>query len=458
VRGYATKRMDEDTTWGETLYDRFALPMYTYVCQHVSNKQDAEDLLMEVFLTAFKSETLASLPAKQQLAWLMRLTRNKIIDRYRHLARHQSVSIELAGEVEDGAPSPEEYVVQQERYERLFHALEQLSPLQQRLIWLHHTKSLRFFEIASMFEKSEDAVRQMYSHTLRQLRGIYQQTGREAGMNGFDEKQLEEKDPEHEELLTLLQHANLDAMFVDPQDQEQTISKVRARLFPTDHEVAQPDAHEMSELGSLPSNPRARHERIVRLVNVIAAVLVVAVLIGSVLLLFGPWSPLRQNHLGSGPPIGPVGAPVLFKDVTINGFESAIKITPGPYFLGELLEVDLAITNHTHTTYWLIPEVSTCAFLQVASSGGGSPNNTDVQRSWTSLPELLKCNWPWPTIANPWGGIEEFATQTITVKQYVQLTSSRHVALKARVALQNSTNILPNPANAISSRSLCNSS
>lgn len=171
--------MEEETAWGEALYDRFALPMYTYICQHVSNKQDAEDVLMEVFLIAFNNETLASLPAERQFAWLVRVTQNKMIDRHRHLARHPSVSIDLVGEVEDGAPTPEAYVVEQERYERLFHALEQLSPLQQRLIWLHHTKSLRFIEIARMFEKSEDAVRQMYSRTLRQLRGIYQQSGGE---------------------------------------------------------------------------------------------------------------------------------------------------------------------------------------------------------------------------------------------------------------------------------------
>jgi len=78
--------MAEDTSWGETLYDRFALPMYTYICQHVSNKQDAEDLLMEVFLIAFNNETLASLPAEQRLAWLLRVTRNKMIDRHRRLA------------------------------------------------------------------------------------------------------------------------------------------------------------------------------------------------------------------------------------------------------------------------------------------------------------------------------------------------------------------------------------
>jgi RNA polymerase sigma factor (sigma-70 family) len=173
------QRMDEETTRDEdnrTLYDRFTLTIFTYICQQVSNKQDAEDLLVEIFLAAFNDEILSSLPAERQLAWLMRVTRNKLVDRHRHLALLTLVPIELAREVEDGSPTPEQYTEQQESYERLYRALEQLSPLQRRLIWLRHTKSLRFFEIACMFEKSEVAVRQLYSRTLQQLRGIYHQT------------------------------------------------------------------------------------------------------------------------------------------------------------------------------------------------------------------------------------------------------------------------------------------
>jgi RNA polymerase sigma factor (sigma-70 family) len=159
-----------------TLYDCFALTIFIYICQRVSNKQDAEDLLVEVFLAAFKNEGLSRLPIARQLAWLMRVTRNKLVDRHRHHALLTLVPLELASEVEDGAPTPEHYAEQQESYERLYRALEQLSPLQRELLWLRHTKSLRFCDIACMFEKSEVAVRQWYSRTLQQLRGIYHQT------------------------------------------------------------------------------------------------------------------------------------------------------------------------------------------------------------------------------------------------------------------------------------------
>lgn len=159
-----------------TLYDRFALAIFTYICQHISNRQDAEDLLVEVFLAAFKNEGLPILPVARQLAWLLRVTRNKLVDHHRHYALITVVPLELASEEIDGAPTPEQYAEQQESYERLYQALEQLSPLQRKLLWLRHTKSLRFCDIACLFEKSEVAVRQWYSRTLQQLRGIYHQT------------------------------------------------------------------------------------------------------------------------------------------------------------------------------------------------------------------------------------------------------------------------------------------
>jgi len=171
--------MDEETTRDEgnrILYDRFTLTIFTSICQHVSNKQDAEDLLLEVFLAAFNNEALSSLPAERQLAWLLRVTRNKLVDRHRRLALLTLVPLELAREVEDGASTPEQYLEQQESYERLYLALEHLSPLQRELIRLRYTKCLRFCEIAGILEKSESAVRKLYSRTLRQLRGIYRQT------------------------------------------------------------------------------------------------------------------------------------------------------------------------------------------------------------------------------------------------------------------------------------------
>lgn len=161
-----------------TLYDRFALTIFTYICQHVSHEQDAEDLLEEVFLAAFNNEGLAGLAAERQIAWLLRVARNKVVDRYRHLTLYTLVPIHQAWSLEDEALTPEQLAEQQEQYAQLYRALEHLSPLQRELIQLRFSKNLRYSEIACLLRKSEEAVRKLCTRTLYQLRGIYHQTER----------------------------------------------------------------------------------------------------------------------------------------------------------------------------------------------------------------------------------------------------------------------------------------
>jgi RNA polymerase sigma factor (sigma-70 family) len=161
-----------------TLYDRFAVTIFQYLCQQVSNVQDAEDLLLEVFLAALQDESLSDRPAGQQLAWLRRVARNKVIDRYRHVALLNLLPIEQALEMEDTALTPEQYTERQENYERLYQSIAQLTALQRELIRLRYRNGLHYFEIAAILEKPEGAVRQLVVRTLRQLRTIYNQLER----------------------------------------------------------------------------------------------------------------------------------------------------------------------------------------------------------------------------------------------------------------------------------------
>ena len=161
-----------------TFYDRFAAIIFQYLLQKVSNVQDAEDLLLEVFVAALKDKSLSNLSAKQQLAWLKSVARNKVIDRYRHVALLNLLPIEQALDLEDTALTPEQYTEQKENYDRLYQSIARLNPLQQELISLRYRNGLRFFEIAAILEKSEENVRQLFKRTMLRLRTIYDQLER----------------------------------------------------------------------------------------------------------------------------------------------------------------------------------------------------------------------------------------------------------------------------------------
>jgi RNA polymerase sigma factor (sigma-70 family) len=158
------------------LYDRFAATILTYLCQMVSNRQDAEDLLLDVFMAVFNNEMLLGLPARRQLAWLRRVARNKVVDRYRHAARLTILPLDQASETEDEGLTPQQHAEQGQSYERLSQAFAQLSPIQQELIRLRYGRDLRLTQIAEMFEKPAGTVRKLLARTLHQLRQLYEQS------------------------------------------------------------------------------------------------------------------------------------------------------------------------------------------------------------------------------------------------------------------------------------------
>ena len=169
---------DKDNGCGNrdiTLYDRFASNIFAYIYQQVSSPQDAEDLMVEVFMAALNHHNLARLPAEQQLAWLRRVAHNKVIDKYRHSLRFVLVPLEQIAETEDAALTPEERTIQRESYERLFHSLEQLSPVQQQLLQLRFGNGLRLAKIADILDASEHTVSKLLHRTLQRLRIIYEQ-------------------------------------------------------------------------------------------------------------------------------------------------------------------------------------------------------------------------------------------------------------------------------------------
>jgi RNA polymerase sigma factor (sigma-70 family) len=170
----------EKEAWS-VFYTRFAPRIFAYISRQVANRQDAEDLLLEVFLSAHRESALGKLPEEQQLAWLRRVARNKLIDYYRHQGLIRWLPLAEASELEDEHLTPEACVEQQEEYQRLSQALQQLSPAQQELVQLRYEHELHLTEIAGILRRSEGAVRKMLTRTLRKLKACYEQLERSRG-------------------------------------------------------------------------------------------------------------------------------------------------------------------------------------------------------------------------------------------------------------------------------------
>ena len=167
------------------LYRKYAPGLLAYVRMHITSIEDAEDLVVEVFMAAIENAKFAALSEKEKQLWLWRVTRNKVIDTYRRAKTRQNVTLENVadGLFEDEMAGPEHAALRQEDYMDLYAYLQRLPPLQQQILRMRFGQDLSCREIATRLGKQENVVRVTLSRTLNLLRKIYRR-GREEQERG----------------------------------------------------------------------------------------------------------------------------------------------------------------------------------------------------------------------------------------------------------------------------------
>ncbi len=166
---------DPEDSPAAALYERHAALIFAYLRVHAASPEDAEDMLLEVFLAALEWKPIYGLPPGEQIAWLRQVARNKLADYYRRAARRPTVTLEyLQALLEaDDAQTPEQQALRQEERRRLAEALQQLEPHQRQALYLRFSVGLRCAQIGQVMGRREDAVRKLLSRTLTSLRRLY---------------------------------------------------------------------------------------------------------------------------------------------------------------------------------------------------------------------------------------------------------------------------------------------
>lgn len=168
---------DDDNSLCAQLYRCYAPGILAYLRRHLPMQEDAEDMLLEVFLAALENEPrLTGLAEDERRAWLVTVARNKMVDHHRWASKRHFFSLEKAESLHDGAEKmPEEMLIRAEEHSRLRSYLQQLPTTQQEVLQLRFTVGLRCTEIARVLNKQDSAIRAMLSRTLNTLRSLYEQ-------------------------------------------------------------------------------------------------------------------------------------------------------------------------------------------------------------------------------------------------------------------------------------------
>jgi len=147
------------------LYRRYLDDVYRYLVAK-SGVDQAEDLMAETFLAAFKA--VGSYRGRGTVkAWLIGIARGKAIDAYR--SRRPTERLEAAASVADPA-RPEDIAIQRVELARVAAALARIGPERAEALRLRYFGGLDCAEIAPLMDRSEAAVKMLVHRGLGDLR------------------------------------------------------------------------------------------------------------------------------------------------------------------------------------------------------------------------------------------------------------------------------------------------
>src|SRR5713101_2155570 len=208
-------------------------------------------------------------------------------------------------------------------------------------------------------------------------------------MTPFDDRNddplPEELESQNQALTRALSRAYQRSEQLTAAEQGESVARVRERLLLAHRPAQQEDVSEQQTgtADSTPLNPIMPttfkpQRRIVRFVNGLAAVLVIGAIIGASVLLFtrhtSPTTAIRKLPAGSSDTSGLT----VVASSTADGLTMSLAITPGPYFLSEMLAVKVTLTNNSQKN----------AYPGLPFSGGSCGYYPGVEITYTGNPQF----------------------------------------------------------------------
>jgi RNA polymerase sigma-70 factor (ECF subfamily) len=161
----------------EALYDRYGGPLYALAFTIVRDEADAEEIVMEAFLQAWRSAGRFD-PARGSVAsWLTVIVRSRALDLIRSRARRDRVMTTAAQYADgdavgmgQGWDAPSDSIEQAERRQRVSAALRELPDAQKKVLQLAFYGGRSQSEIASMLEEPLGTIKTRARAGMRKLR------------------------------------------------------------------------------------------------------------------------------------------------------------------------------------------------------------------------------------------------------------------------------------------------
>jgi len=132
------------------IYDRYRVILFGLLVRILNNREEAEDVLQEVFLQVWRRAADFDETRGRPFTWLVTLARSRGIDRLRSLASRERVAVAGAREATEEVSDAATDAFRSEQRGLVTNALAQLPEEQKRPLMLAYFDGLTQSEIASM--------------------------------------------------------------------------------------------------------------------------------------------------------------------------------------------------------------------------------------------------------------------------------------------------------------------
>lgn len=157
----------------QAIYDQMGNKVFNLALQYVQNKEDAEEITQDVFITIH--EKLEQFKGESTLeTWIYRITVNKSLDFIKHKKRRKRwMNLLRIGDEENAVPDfshPGVELENKEALELLFSKINALSEQQKTVIILSRIENMSHAEIAAIMQTSAKATESLLARAKENLK------------------------------------------------------------------------------------------------------------------------------------------------------------------------------------------------------------------------------------------------------------------------------------------------
>jgi RNA polymerase sigma-70 factor (ECF subfamily) len=155
----------------ESLYREMLPQVHRFACSRLGS-EDGRDVASEVFhaaVVAFGDGRAGNVTP----AWLMAVTRNKVIDRWRQAERRSAISLRVLPRKSDQTEFPDDWYDEPHR-EAVLRALGRLAKKDRGILVLHYVDGIPAPELAASLDVSVSAIESRLARARRKFKSFYQ--------------------------------------------------------------------------------------------------------------------------------------------------------------------------------------------------------------------------------------------------------------------------------------------